>query len=402
MAAGQAALTGCTVLLLEKMSGPAKKLLISGKGRCNLTNTAPLSDFINNFNRSGRFLRQPFSHFFSQDLQDFFKQLGVELECQRGGRIFPQSGRATEVLNSLLGWCDNTGVTVQKDSPVEGLAVNDGKITGVRLVGGRTLRCQALILATGGATYPATGSSGDGFIMAHALGHRIIEPKPALVPLITQENVAALSGLDLKNIGIRIFMDGKRRINTFGEVSFNRSGIGGPVILTQSRSIINWLEKGKTVHVVLDLKPALSEQKLDKRLQRDLQKRSHEKLTSVLRGLLPKQLIPYCLNATALSADLSASDISAKIRRQIADWLKNVRLSITDHRPLADGMVTSGGINVKEINPQTMESLLIKGLYFAGEVIDIDAETGGFNLQAAFSTGWLAGRSAAATITTTG
>ena len=396
MAAGQAALSGCNVTLLERMATPARKLLISGKGRCNLTNTAPIDDFIDNFNRSGRFLRQVFSVFFTHELQEFFEQLGIELECQRGGRIFPRSGRSADVVNGLLRWCRDAGVTMKNNCRVEHLEFHDNRIAGVRLAEGKSIGCHSVILATGGTSYPETGSTGDGFTMAKALGHRIIAPKPALVPLITREDVTQLAGLDLKNIGVRVFIAGKRKINDFGEISFNRTGIGGSVILSYSKKIVEWLEAGKRVEVALDLKPALNEQKLDNRLQRDLQKRSDEKLASVLRGLLPKQLVPYCLDTTQMSGGLVASDVSGQKRRHLVTWLKNMRLTITGHRPLAEGMVTSGGVCVKEINPLTMESLLINGLFFAGELIDVDGDTGGFNLQAAFSTGWVAGRSAAA------
>lgn len=395
MAAGQAAQKGAKVLLLEKMNRPGSKILISGKGRCNLTNTAPIQEFLNHFNRSGRFLRQAFSQFFSPQLMDFFEANGLPLVCERGGRVFPQSGRAEDVLATLLSWLSSCGVIPNCKQQVSQLLIDGKAIAGV-ICNGSTIAGDSVIIATGGASYPATGSTGDGYTFARQAGHSIVEPRPALVPLLTADSrLHHLAGLDLRNIGVRVWADGKRRINDFGEVGFTRSGIGGPVILTHSRNIIEWLESGSQVTVALDLKPALDERKLDGRLRRDFQQRHGVTLQSVLRGLLPPQLVPVCLELSNLDGSQLAGTISAEDRARLRIWLKDFRFALSGHRPLREGIVTAGGVMVKEVNPQTMESLLVDGLYFCGEVLDVDGDTGGYNLQAAFSTGWVAGRAAA-------
>jgi predicted Rossmann fold flavoprotein len=395
LAAGHAALRGGEVLLLEKMKQPARKLHISGKGRCNVTNDSNIQDFLGHFNRNGRFLHQAFSHFFAPQLMQFFTQEGLPLVTERGGRVFPASGKATDVVKTLLQWLQSTGVKLHCSSVVSKLLIQDSKIIGVRC-NGKSENCDAVILATGGASYPATGSSGDGYDLAKNCGHTIVPIRPALVPLITDEKaVHQMAGLDLRNVSVRVYINNKRKKVDFGEVGFTRFGIGGPVILTLSRFVVDSLKAGKNVELSLDLKPALSERKLDARLQRDFQTRHQEELQSVLRGLLPQKMVPVCLQCSSLDGSKTAGEISSKERIRLRTWLKNFRFPITGHRPLKDAIVTAGGINVKEVNPHTMESLMTRGLYITGELLDIDADTGGYNLQAAFSTGWLAGNSAA-------
>ena len=304
MAAGQAALAGANVLLLEKMKEPGKKILISGQGRCNITNNSELHDFLSHFNPNGRFLHQPFARFFVPQLIAFFEELGLQLITERGGRVFPKSGRARDVLDTLLHWLTKTGARLQCSQPVEDLVITEGRIAGV-MRNGKKLACDAVVLATGGSSYPTTGSSGDGFHFAKKAGHTIMPLKPALIPLITREPcLHQLGGLDLRNTGVRIYVDGKRKKSDFGEVGFTRFGIGGPVILTHSRAIVDWLQSGKQVSISLDLKPALDNRKLDARLQRDFQSRSKEELQSVLRGLLPQQLIQVCLQLLLLHRDV--------------------------------------------------------------------------------------------------
>lgn len=396
MAAGQAASAGLDVLLLEKMSRPGNKIRISGKGRCNLTNASPLHDFISHFNREGRFLHQPFSYFFVDELMKFFTELGLPLVRERGDRIFPASGRAGDVVETLRQWLDSVGVELRHQAIVEQIHTGEGNVTGVRC-NGETLPCTRIILAAGGASYPVTGSSGDGFRLAASVGHTVAALRPALVPLVVDDpTVRAMAGLDLKNVGLRIYIDGKRRASDFGEVGFTRFGIGGPIILTHSRMIVDALRTTKEVTVSLDLKPALDETKLDNRLQRDLHARRDESIESVLRGLLPREMVAACLNYCAVDARKSARLINGRERMRLRRLLKDFRIDITGHRPLAEAIVTAGGIPPAEINPRTMESTRVKGLYLCGELLDIDGDTGGYNLQAAFSTGWLAGRSAAA------
>lgn len=397
MAAGQAALAGADVLVLEKMNQAGKKLLLTGQGRCNITNVSERHDFIAHFNRAGRFLHQPFARFFVAELMFFFQQQGLSLTTERGGRVFPTSNRAADVVATLLRWLADTGARLQCASAVCDLVLDGDRVAGVRCADA-TLTAEAVIIATGGASYPATGSTGDGFTFARRAGHTIVSLQPALIGLTTADSrLTSLARLDLRNVGVRIYLDGKRKKTAFGEVGFTRSGLGGPVILTHSREIVSWLRQSRPVTVALDLKPALDHAKLDARLQRDFTRRTKEELRSVLGGLLPRQLIPVCLDLLALDGSRPAGAMTAAERTRLRNWLKDFRIEISGFRPLREAIVTAGGVRVAEVNPQTMESRLVKGLYFAGELLDIDGDTGGYNLQAAFSTGWLAGCTAAGT-----
>ncbi len=401
MAAGQAALMGSDVLLLEKMKSPGKKLSISGKGRCNLTNDSDIHEFIGHFNRSGRFLHQPFSHFFAPQLMDFFEQLNVNLIVERGKRVFPASGKSSEIVNALVTWLNDCGVKIRYSSTVTKLLTNNGSIKGV-VCGTEVFECDAVILSTGGASYPGTGSTGDGFNLATSVGHSITPLRPALIPVVVADSsLSSLAGLDLKNVGMRIYINGKRKINDFGEMGFTHFGIGGPVILTHSLFIVDSLKAEKKIEISLDLKPALDESKLDRRLLRDFEKRRTEQISSVLRGLLPHQLVETALSFCAIDGNTFAGEITSEERKRLLSWLKDFRFSIIGHRPLSEAIITAGGVKVKEINPNTMESHIMTGLYITGELLDINGETGGYNLQAAFSTGWLAGRSAAAATSST-
>lgn len=396
MAAGQAALGGVRVTVLEKMQRPGRKLCITGKGRCNLTNIAPLPEFITHFGASGPFLRQAFHRFFTPELLDFFAERGLAVVTERGGRVFPTSGKAPEVLAVFEEWLRRCGVQVTTGVAVEHLSVKDGVLTGV-FCRGKILACGALILATGGASYPNTGSSGDGYRLAEEAGHRLVAVRPALVPLVTAGDCAGrMAGLQLRNVLVRLFIDKKKKGEAFGELAFTDFGLSGPVILTLSGRIVDALRAGQEVALVLDLKPALDDPKLDARLMRDFEKRGTESIAGVLRGLLPQEMIAVALEQIALAPDRPAHAIRAEERKRLRLWLKNFRVQITGYRPLSEAIVTAGGVDTAEVNPRTMESRLVQGLYFAGELLDIQADTGGYNLQAAFSTGWLAGRSAAA------
>lgn len=402
MAAGQAALAGAEVLVLEKMRRPARKLCITGKGRCNLTNVAPLPEFLGHFGATGPFLRQAFHRFFTPELLDFFHGIGLKTINERGGRVFPASGKAPEVWALLERWLQGCGVTIRTDMQVEQLCTSQGRLTGVR-GNGSFLPCAALILATGGASYPLTGSTGDGYRLAEGVGHRIVPIRPALVPVITAGSEAArMDGLQLRNIAVRLFIDGKKKAEAFGELSFTDFGLSGPVILTLSGRMVEALQQKQEVSLLLDLKPALDDKKLDARLLRDFEQRRLEPMAAVLRGLLPKEMVAVALEAVAIGEDRPAGTIRSEERKRLRQWLKNFRLPVTGHRPIDEAIVTAGGIDTKEVDPRTMQSRLVRGLYFAGELLDLQADTGGFNLQAAFSTGWLAGRSAAAQLTTAG
>jgi hypothetical protein len=384
------------VVVLEKMRRPGRKLCITGKGRCNLTNVAPLEDFLRHFGTTGPFLRQAFHRFFTRELLDFFSELGLATTTERGGRVFPTSGKAPEVLAVMEKWLRHCGVQLTTDTTVDQLCIDQDHIIGVRC-NKKTVPCSALILATGGASYPLTGSTGDGYRLAQEAGHRIVDIRPALVPIITAGSQAArMDGLQLRNIQVRLFIDGKKRAEAFGELGFTAFGLNGPVILTLSNRMVEALHQNSQVSLLLDLKPALDEKKLDARLLRDFEQRRLEPMSSVLRGLLPGEMVPVALEATHLAPDRQAGTIRSGERKQLRHWLKNFRLPVVGHRPLDEAIVTAGGIDTKEVDPRTMESRLVHGLFFAGEILDLQADTGGYNLQAAFSTGWLAGRSAAA------
>ncbi len=391
MAAGQAATAGAKVILLEKMKRPGRKICISGKGRCNLTNSAPIPDFIQHFGKNGRFLRQAFSRFFAPELVAFFEKNGLSVSLERGGRYFPTSGKAPDIVKVFLAWLSKLKVEIRNNSPVTSLFFKNHTITGVATRRGN-ISCDAVILATGGASYPATGSTGDGYKLVEPLGHTVVPIRPALVPLEIQGGIhPQLVGLELRNIEAQLYVNGKKKRQLFGELHFKKFGISGPTILTLSGDVVDGLRAGKKVILLIDLKAALSRQKLDARLIRDFEKRHKEPFADVLRGLLPAKLIPLCLEQTSIPPAKPAGEISKKERKTLLNWLKGVRMEVCGYRSFKEAIVTAGGVNLKEVDPRTMESKLISGLYLAGEILDLNGNTGGYNLQSAFSTGWLAG-----------
>ena len=393
MAAGVAATNGARVILLEKMKTPARKIRITGKGRCNITNTAPLVDFIAHFGKSGRFLRQAFAQFFSSELITFLEGQGLKIGFERGGRVFPADGDAPLVARVLVDWVKEVGVELRTDVSVVDLLIKNDRVAGVVCNNNKKLYADAVILATGGASYPRTGSTGDGYRLAQSAGHTIVATRPALVPLRTAEKVVnCLAGLQLKNVNARLFINGKRKTQAFGELSFTKHGLSGPIILTLSSLVVDALRSKAQVAVILDLKPALDDAKLEARLQRDLKKRPHDPMNSFLRGLLPQELIPVCLDYAQVDLDMTAVMLPAQARKKIRHWLKNFRFEITGYGSLDEAIVTAGGVKTAEIDPCTMESKKSKGLHIVGELLDIQADTGGYNLQAAFSTGWVAGK----------
>jgi len=396
MAAGRAAELGAETLLLEKMNRPGRKLCITGRGRCNLTNVAPLSDFITRFGPNGQFLRQAFSRFFSAELVALFEELGVPTVTERGGRVFPLSGQAREVVDALVHWVRKRGGTLRTRSPVERLLVEGGRVVGVQVSPNRVHRSDAVIIATGGASYPATGSTGDGYRLAQSVGHTIVPIRPALVPLETAGDIAPrLQGLSLRNVAVRVWVNEKKQAEAFGEMLFTHFGVSGPTILTLSRQVVDALRLGQRVTLSIDLKLALDERRLDARLLRDLDAHGKRQFHTLLKDLLPRKLIPVCIDLLGIPPNRVAHQITAQERKRLRIWLKDFRLEVTGHRPFAEAIVTAGGVDTREVDPRTMASRLAEGLYLAGEVLDVDGDTGGFNLQAAFSTGWLAGRSAA-------
>jgi predicted Rossmann fold flavoprotein len=395
MAAGQAAEAGADTLLLEKMKRTGLKLCITGKGRCNITNIAEVSDFISHFGKTGPFLRQAFAHFFNTELMAFFDALGLKLVTERGGRVFPASGKAPDVHRALLQWNKKSGVRIIHSAPVDKIVIHSRRIAGV-VSKDRDMPCDAVILAVGGASYPATGSTGDGYRLSESAGHTIIPVRQALVPLVTSGDKAKqMAGLNLRNVNTRMLIDGRKKREQFGEVVFTDFGITGPSILTLSGDAVDSLNKGHRVTFSIDLKPALDEKKLDARLQRDIASQGVKPISSFLWGLMPREMVSVCLNGIDIPGERKACTISAKERRRLRTWLKDFRLEVTGCRSFAEAIITAGGVDTQEIDPRTMQSRKTKGLYFAGELIDLQADTGGYNLQAAFSTGWLSGRSAA-------
>ena len=398
MAAGQAAEMGARTLLLEKMDRPARKLRISGKGRGNLTNMASLPEFIEHLN-NGRFLRNAFARFFSTDLTTFFLELGVRTQAERGGRVFPESNRAQDLVDAMTGWVKVRGVTVRTGVRVQGLLLEEQRIAGVQTSGTdgtEDIYGDAVIVTTGGASYPATGSTGDGYALARSAGHTVVPIRPALVPLETAGDVAGrLQGLSLRNVRVCLSAGGKQWSEAFGEMLFTHFGVSGPIILSMSRQAVDLVRDGEQVALSIDLKPALDEDKLDARLRRDLDRFGKRQFRTVLKELLPRMLIPVCIDQTAIPAFKVGHQITAEERSRLRAWLKGFRLQVTGYRGFKEAIVTAGGVDTREIDPRTMASRRIEGLYFAGEVLDVDADTGGYNLQAAFSMGWVAGRAAA-------
>lgn len=393
MAAGQAALAGSKVMVLEKMNQPGRKIGISGKGRCNLTNSADVNDFIVRFGKNGKFLRQCFSRFFTPELTQFFESEGLPLVTERGGRIYPASGKALDVVKTFKRWLNGLQVPIAVNSTVEQLRLHQDRIFGV-VCNGRELKCRNVILATGGASYPRTGSTGDGYRLAQNAGHTIVPIRPALVPLETHGNTAQrMNGLGLRNIRVRVLINNKRCNQAFGELVFTEHGVSGPVVLQLSGAIVDSLRQGKAVVLAIDIKPALEEPKLDARLIRDFTNRAKEPLSTVLRGLLPREMVPICMEECQLAQARPAGQTTAGERRRLRDWLKDFRLEVKGYRSFDEAIITAGGVALDEVDPRTMESRKVRGLFLAGEVLDLQADTGGYNLQAAFSTGWLAGLS---------
>lgn len=406
MAAGRAAEKGAPVILLEKTARPGQKILVSGKTRCNLTNSREIYDFIIAFGPNGRFLYSAFNRFFSEDLLAWLKKYGLETKTERGGRIFPASDKAADVVDVFRRYLQENGVRLKSGVRVIAIKVENGRVAGVATEKG-DLPAGAVILATGGASWPATGSTGDGYEIAAALGHKVIKLRPALVPLVVKETDLARSmqGISLKNVRLTAYRctvddigatgSWKSIIDTrLGEMMITHFGIGGPVTLQMSLDIVDELEKGP-VSVAVDLKPALDREMLALRLQRDFDTLGRRSLKGIVRGLVPLKMVDAVITLSGIHGDKPGHQINSAEKERLGMVLKSLRFSIKGPLPLSSAMVTAGGVDLKEIDPRTMASRLVRGLYFCGEVMDINADTGGYNLQAAFSTGWLAGESAA-------
>ena len=397
MAALSAADRGVRAELWERNRSIGRKLAITGKGRCNVTNDADTAELVRHLPGNGQFLYGAFSRFGAADVMAFFEQrCGLPLKVERGRRVFPASDRARDVVEALENQLALAGVTVRCQTRAKRLALEQGRLMGVYDYSGAFHAADAVVVATGGVTYPATGSTGDGYALAEQAGHSIVAPRPSLVPLETVEDwPARVSGLSLKNVRLTL-RDGEKELDSaFGEMLFTHFGVSGPLVLTLSKTVCGREGQGRGLRLALDLKPALSPEQVQERLRRDLEKYSRRRLSNALGDLLPSSLIPVFVELTAIPADKAVNQLTRLERAAIAALLKEVPLTVAGPRPLAEAIVTAGGVNVREIDPRTMASRLLPGLFFAGEVMDVDGWTGGYNLQAAWSSGYAAGCGAA-------
>ena len=394
MAAGHAALNGNSVLLIDRNEKICRKVMITGKGRCNVTNACSLlNEIIENIPVNARFIYSALSRFMPFDTMDFFEEQGVPLKIERGNRVFPESDKAVDIVDALHKFIKNSGVK-RATGRILKFNTEDNHIVSAEDESGNTYFAKKFILATGGKSYPLTGSTGDGYALAKQCGHTITDLKPALVPLETTDNwTGSLQGLALKNVSVTVFDNDTYRevFNDFGEMLFTHFGVSGPVILSASSHMKN-IHTGKYT-IEIDLKPALSEEKLDARILRDFAENANKSIANALAKLLPSKLVPLIVRLSEIPTDMKVNQITKEMRKDLVYLLKHFSFTVGGFRPIEEAIVTSGGVNVKEINPKTMQSTVCENLYFAGEIIDVDAYTGGFNLQIAFSTGVLAGKS---------
>ena len=405
MAAITASQSGDKVILIEKMKSLGRKLLITGKGRCNITSSLPIEDFIKNTPGNGKFLYSVYQSFTNKDIVKFLKEEGLEVKEERGNRIFPITDKSQDVLECFIKKLKKNKVEIHYNEEVKEILYkkSNGENT---VIGVKTTKEEILadkvILATGGKSYPLTGSTGDGYKMAEKLGHTIKDIKPSLVPLeiYEKETCKELQGLSLKNVTVKVIDEEKNKIifQEFGEMLFTHFGVSGPIILTASSKLVRYKKieekmKEKNISLIIDFKPALSEQKLEDRILRDFSEFKNKQYKNSLDKLLPQKLIPVIIRLSNIEENRKVNEITKEERRKLVLLLKNFNLNVKAFRPVEEAIVTSGGIYIKEINPKTMESKIVKNLYFAGEIIDVDSYTGGFNLQIAYSTGYVAGLS---------
>lgn len=395
MAAHTAALYGAFVTLFDKNERLGRKLLITGKGRCNITNNCDVNTFIANVTTNSRFLYSAANHFTPQDTMRYFESAGLSLKTERGNRVFPDSDRAYDVEAVLEQNVRDSGVQIVT-ACVSAILSEQGSVTGVCCTDGKQYPADAVIVATGGKSYPLTGSTGDGYRFAAELGHDIVAPQPSLVPLITEEDwCKKAQGLSLKNVTLTLTdaQTGKELYHELGEMLFTHFGVSGPLVLSASAHI-RTMQKNR-FKLSIDLKPGLTEKQLDARILRDFAANSNKDFANSLGALLPRKIIPIIIRLSEIPFDIKVNQITKEMRQKLCTVIKHLELTVRDFRPIEEAIITSGGVSVKQVNPKTMESKLVQGLFFAGEVLDLDAYTGGFNLQIAFSTGYMAGMSAA-------
>ena len=398
MAAGTAAMSGRSVLLVEKMEKAGRKIRITGKGRCNLTNARPAEEFLDKVRTNGDFFSVAFAEFNNRATIKFFERQGVKLDIERGERVFPKSGKAWDIANALVEFCEDKGVKISYKTRVTEILTIDGKVSGIKYINARGFErreeAEHVIVATGGVSYPSTGSTGDGYDFAASVGHSIEPVRPSLTPLVTSHpQKEYLNGLLLKNVGVKLFIDGELRQEEFGEMGFSERGIEGAVALRISRDAVDAIIDERKVKIVVDLKPALDEETLLNRIEREISEmQPSEFFSELLRKLVPKQLVVPLAKEVDFHSKTYVSKLSEAEKLRLVKILKGMVFPIVDYAPFQFAVVTAGGVSCDEINKYTLESLKVKGLYFAGEVLDIDANTGGYNLQIAFSTGRLAGQ----------
>ena len=399
MAAITAAEYGNNVTIIEKNSDFGKKLLITGKGRCNITSSLYMSEFIKNTPGNGQFLYSAFQNYTNIDIINFLKSQGLNVKEERGNRIFPVTDKSIDVLNCFKSRINELKIKKLFNTRVQKILIQNNEILGVR-TDKEIIQTDKIILATGGKSYPLTGSTGDGYLIVKNIGHKVTEIRPSLVPLVIYEKneCKEMQGLSLRNVGIKIIDESKNKLiyEDFGEMIFTHFGISGPTILSGSAHLVRYKEidnlmKEQKIKLQIDLKPALTEEQLDERILRDFKEFKNKQFKHALDKLLPQKMIPIVIEKTKINEEKRVNEITKEERKNLVKVLKKFELTIKDFRPVEEAIITCGGINIKEINPKTMESKLIKGLYFAGEIIDVDSYTGGFNLQIAYSTGYTAG-----------
>ena len=403
MAAITASQKGDKVILIEKMKSLGRKLLITGKGRCNITSSLPIEEFIKNTPGNGKFLYSAYQNFTNKDIIEFLKEEGLEVKEERGNRIFPTTDKSQDVLDCFIKRLRKNKVEIHYNEEVKEILYkennNEKTVIGVK-TNKEEILADKVILATGGKSYPLTGSTGDGYKIVEKLGHEIKDIKPSLVPLeiYEKETCKQLQGLSLKNVSIKIIDEEKNKtiFQEFGEMLFTHFGVSGPIILTASANLVRYKNikekmEGKNISIIIDFKPALSEQKLEDRILRDFSEFKNKQYKNSLDKLLPQKLIPIIIKLSKIEEDKKVNEITKEERKRLVVLLKNFKINVKTFRPIEEAIITSGGISTKEINPKTMESKIVKNLYFAGEIIDVDSYTGGFNLQIAYSTGYVAG-----------
>ena len=389
-AAGHASSKGLKVLLIEKMNRVGIKLSITGKGRCNICNTASQDEFYKHVGKNYRFLKYTFSKFYNNELLEYFANIGIKTVVERGGRVFPESQKATDVVNSLKKNILKNKGEISYLNPVKNFILKDGEIVGIEAKLGKYYG-ENFLLCTGGKSYPLTGSTGDGYIFAKTLGHKIIPPIPALNAIEIEGNLPKkLQGLSLKNVSISVWINNKKKKDYFGEMIFTHFGISGPIVLTISKEFSHEIYSKENMYFLLDLKPALDDKTLDKRLLREFESSGKKKVKSILKSLLPSKMINVVLAEIGLDAEKPGNQINSSERKSLKKWLKGIKLSLKSARPISEAIITSGGISLKDVVSTQMKSKLYDNLFFAGEILDFDADTGGYNLQIAFSTAFVA------------